>query len=295
MSSSPKVAAAPISWGVSELREWGHQMSAERVLAEMSQLGFAATEAGPPGYLPDDPEECKALLQRHGLQLAAGFLAAVLHDSLPAGLAEVETAARGLAASGAGILVLAAAMPGGDYEGTQGLSDEGWRRLADALAAVRRVTDGIGLSLTFHPHIGTVVQSKPDVDRLLSTTDVDLCLDTGHLYLGGTDPVELVRTAARRIKHVHLKDVDGQVATAFRAGELSFGAAVRRGVFKPLGQGDLDLAAVVDGLRRADYTGWFVLEQDAALAEEPGPGAGPVVSAGESLAYFRRISEAMVG
>ena len=295
MNGGTKVAAAPISWGVSELREWGHQMPAGRVLGEMSGLGFAATEAGPPGYLPDDPADRKALLEQHHLRLAAGFLATVLHNSDSGGLAEVESAGRWLAASGADVLVLAAAMPGADYEGRRGLSDEDWRNLRLSLAAAERVGETYGLTVTLHPHIGTAVQSKGDVEKLLSTTDADLCLDTGHLFLGGADPVEVVASAPHRIKHVHLKDVDRHVGTAFRAGQLSFGEAVRRGVFKPLGQGDLDLAAVVDPLRGAGYTGWFVLEQDTALTAEPDPGAGPVVSAGQSLAYFRRISGVIVG
>jgi inosose dehydratase len=294
MKKVAQVAAAPISWGVSELAEWGHRMPRDRVLDEMKRLGFDATEAGPPGYLPDDPDRRRELLRRHGLRLAAGFLATVLHEPGSAGLAEVERECRALAASGAGVLALAAAMPSADYDGRQKLSEEDWRRLEEALAGAHRIAARYGLMLTLHPHIGTAVQTREEVERLLEDTRANLCLDTGHLFLGGSDPVALASSAGDRIKHVHLKDVDHEVAASFRAGRLSYDDAVRRGVFKPLGQGDLDLEGVVDRLLGAGYTGWFVLEQDTALTDEPEPDGGPMVSAGESLAYFRRISGATV-
>ena len=294
MSDHHNVAAAPISWGVSELRGWGHQVSRDRVLDEMRQLGFKATEAGPPGYLPDDPDQRRDLLQRHGLQLVAGFLAVVLHDPGAGGLAQVEREARALAASGAKMIVLAAAMPEADYDGRQTLSEAGWRRLDEALVGAHRIAAAYGMTVTIHPHIGTAVQTADDVERLLAGTRADLCLDTGHLALGGANPVELVALAADRIKHVHLKDVDLGVAGEFQAGRISYGDAVRRGLFRPLGQGDLDIEGVVDRLQRAGYRGWFVLEQDTALTAEPEPGGGPIVAAGQSLAFFRRISGATV-
>jgi inosose dehydratase len=292
--SEPNVGAAPITWGVSELRGWGHQMSRDRVLDEMRKLGFKATEAGPPGYLPDGPEVRRDLLRRHGLRLVAGFLAVVLHDPAAGGLAQVEREARALAASGAEMIVLAAALPEADYDGRQTLDEEGWRRLAEALVGAHRIAAACGMTVTLHPHIGTAVQTADDVERLLTGTRANLCLDTGHLALGGADPVELAALAAARIKHVHLKDVDLGVAREFQAGRISYRDAVRRGVFRPLGQGDLDIEGVVDRLQRAGYRGWFVLEQDTALTAEPDPNSGPMVAASQSLAFFRRISGAKV-
>lgn len=287
-----KVAAAPISWGISELPDWGYQMGRDRVLAEMREVGFTATEAGPPGYLPDDLGARRALLKRHGLTLAAGFLATVLHEQDGDGLTQIEKAVKALAASGADVIVLAAALPGADYDGHQTLPDAAWRRLANALAHAHRIAAAHGLTMTFHPHIGTAVQTREEVEKLLSITRTNLCLDTGHAFLGGWDPIEVVANAGDRIKHVHLKDVDGQLAAAFQAGSLSFGEAVRRGVFKPLGQGGLDIAEVISRLQRAGYSGWFVLEQDTALTGEPEPNHGPIVSASQSLAYFRQVISA---
>lgn len=290
--SAPAVAAAPISWGVSEVAGWGYQMNRERVLTEMGRLGFTATEAGPPGYLPSDPKERAALLRRFGLRLAAGFLATVLHDAEAAGLSCVETECRALAASGANVLAIAPALADAGYESRQPLSRDDWRRLGSALRRAHSIATSFGLTLVVHPHIGTAVQSREDVETLLETTRASLCLDTGHLYLGGIDPSDLVATAGDRIKHVHLKDLDRGLASAFQAGEMTYREAVSRGVYRTLGAGDLDINGVVERLRRSGYSGWFVLEQDTALTAEPPPGRGPVESARASLAYFRRISGA---
>jgi inosose dehydratase len=287
-----KVAAAPISWGVIEIPGWGHQMAPERVLGEMKSVGFDATELGPPGYLPEDPVACRELLDRHGLRLVAGFLAAVLHEPGSQALEAVDKQARVLAAAGAEMLVLAASMPGDSYDGQHRLSSESWRRISDAVAAAESVAAHHNIGLSFHPHIGTAVESREDVQRLLDASEVNLCLDTGHLFLGGTDPELLAKEAGGRITHVHLKDVNLEVASKFRARQISYAQAVRQGLYQPLGQGGLDIGAVYNRLLDAGYQGWFVLEQDTALTADPEPAGGPAEVARQSLEYFRGISGA---
>jgi inosose dehydratase len=267
-------------------------MAPERVLGEMKSVGFDATELGPPGYLPEDPVECRELLDRHGLGLVAGFLATVLHEPGPRALDEIEKHATVLAAAGAEILVLAASMPGGTYDDKHRLSREAWRRLSAALADAERIAVERQLSLAFHPHIGTAVESRDDVQRLLDATDVNVCLDTGHLFLGGTDPVLLIKEVGERVAHVHLKDVDLELASKFLSHELTYAAAVRHGLYQPLGQGGMDIEAVCNRLMGTGYKGWFVLEQDTALTAEPEPGAGPAEAARHSLEYCRRLSVA---
>jgi inosose dehydratase len=126
------------------------------------------------------------------------------------------------------------------------------------------------------------------VARVLDGSAIPLCLDTGHLLIGGTDPAALARAAAGRVGHVHLKDVDQKLASQVTGGALTYAAAVRAGLYRPLGQGDVDVAAVVRALTSAGYAGWYVLEQDTIL---PGPpdGEGPAARVRESLTHLRAL------
>jgi inosose dehydratase len=289
-----KVAGAPISWGVSELLGWGHRMAPARVLREMRELGLHATELGPPGYLPEEPGALRELLDGVGVSLVAGFLAAVLHDPhlRASALGNVERVATALAESGAEQLILAAALPGDSYDRRGRLHKEGWVALAATLAAAEDLAAAHGIGLAFHPHAGTAVEREEEVTMLLEMTNVALCLDTGHLFLGGADPAQVARDAGARVRHVHMKDVDAELAARVRSGELAYAAAVRSGLYRPLGQGDLDLKAVVGWLQDAGYQGWYVLEQDVALAAEPEPAGGPIAAARQSLEFFRALSGA---
>jgi inosose dehydratase len=292
MKDELKVAGAPISWGVSELPGWGYRMPPDRVLAEMRDLGLDATELGPPGYMPEDPVDRRELLDRHGMRLVAGFLAVVLHDRAQPAAGEIETEARTLGASGAEVLVLAAALHGDSYDRSERLSAPDWIALAEALTGAEEVASAHGLRLAFHPHAGTAVARQEDVHRLLETTSVEICLDTGHLFLGGADPCAIVREAAGRVGHVHLKDIDRMLAERVMSGELSYAEGVRAGLYRPLGQGDLDVEAIFTRLQDTGYRGWYVLEQDTALTAEPDPAQGPVAAARQSIEYFRGLSSA---
>jgi inosose dehydratase len=130
-----------------------------------------------------------------------------------------------------------------------------------------------GVRAVLHPHVGTMVQNGDEVQRVLDGSSISLCLDTGHLLIGGTDPAELTRQAPDRIAHTHLKDVDSRIADTVRAGRLSYTEGVVEGMYRPLGTGDVDIAAIV--LEHNGYTGWYTLEQDTILTEEP-RGEGPV-------------------
>ena len=290
-STWPRLAGAPISWGVSEVPAWGHRMAAGRVLTEMREAGLQATELGPPGFLPADPAGLRAALARHGLALAAGFAAAVLHrpERRQAALAGLAATARTLAGAGADVLVVAAASAGRGYDERERLDDAGWEALAASLAEAEAIAGRHRLALALHPHVGTVVERHDEIRRLLEQTDVDLCLDTGHLAVAGADPLRVVVEAGSRVVHVHLKDVDAALAGRVRAGDVAFAEAVRRGLFRPLGAGDVDAAAVLARLRAAGYRGWFTLEQDAALPAEPELGAGPVADVRRSIAFFESL------
>ncbi len=114
-----------------------------------------------------------------------------------------------------------------------------------------------------------------------------LCLDTGHLMVGGDDPVEVTELVADRVRIVHLKDVDRRLAKQVAAGELGYEEAVRRGVFRPLGEGDVDTGRVIDLLQGSGYGGWYVLEQDIMLDDEPEEGKGPIDDVRKSLDFVK--------
>jgi inosose dehydratase len=291
MKAKPRVAGAPISWGVCEVPGWGYQMEAERVLREAANLGLTAVEAGPDGFLPPEPEKMSRLLSGHGLDLVGGFVPVVLHrpEVRDSELASVERQAGLFAAAGADVLVLAADTDEEGYEESAGLDDHEWQQLFATLAVVEEICGRHGLTLVLHPHYGTEIERPEHVRRFLEGCDTALCLDTGHSMVGGGDPVELAESAPERIRHVHLKDVDRALAERVVAGTLDYEEAVRDGLYRPLGDGDVDVGRVLEVLDRADYDGWYVLEQDIMLGAEPGD--GPAREVGRSLSFLKGILE----
>ena len=284
----PRVAGAPVSWGVNEVAGWGYQMSAERVLGEAASLGLSAIEAGPEGFLPGDPTGATRVLREHELDLVGGFVPVVLHraDRREGELAAVERQAEFFAAAGGEVLIVAASTGREGYDGAEEELDEGsWGELFGGLAAVDEIGDRHGLSVAVHPHFGTVIERRYHVERFLEGCETALCLDTGHLKLGGGDPVRVAEVAAGRVGIVHLKDVDRPLAERVAAGELGYEEAVRGGVFKPLGDGDVATGRVIELLEGSGYRGWYVLEQDIMLGEEPEEGEGPIENVRRSLDF----------
>lgn len=286
-----RLAGAPITWGVCEVPGWGHQMTPERVLREMADLGLTATEAGPDGFLPDDPADMSRLLHDHHLQLVGAFIPVVLHDAgrWPAEREEAIRRIRLIAAAGGEVAVIAAATGTEGYERTTDLSDPEWAHLAMTITELQEVADAEGLLLTLHPHYGTVVETADQVDRFLRESCAAICLDTGHLMVGGADPIAVARAAGTRVRHVHLKDVDSTVATRVRRRELGYHEAVGRGLYRPLGQGDLDIPTLFEVLDANGFSGWVVLEQDTVLSEEPPDNEGPYEAAGASLRHLEGV------
>jgi inosose dehydratase len=293
VNEEARIAGAPVSWGVIEIPDWGYQMPADRVLREAAALGLAAVEAGPEGFLPRDPSEVSDVLAGYGLSLVGGFVPAVLHDagSREAELAFVERRVEFFAAAGADVVVLAATTGSESYEEVAELDDGAWRELFESLSAVEEICARHGLTVALHHHYGTVIERDDQLRHFLKGCDMGLCLDTGHLVIGGGDPVEVAELAGDRVSHVHLKDVDRDLARRVATRELSFKEAASRGVFRPLGDGDVDVGEVVGRLERSGYRGWYVLEQDTVVEAEPDEGEGPVTDVRKSLAYLQRQLE----
>jgi inosose dehydratase len=283
-----RVAGAPISWGVSEVPGWGHQLTTHRVLTEMRALGLEATEFGPDGFLPVDPFARAMLLQQTGLRAVGGFLPVVLHDPHSDPVPQVEEFVEAALVAGANVAVLAAATGTAGYDDRRPLGEHEWSTLLANLDRISEATARQGAVTALHPHVGTMVERADEVARVLGGSSVGLCVDTGHLLAGGTDPLDLVREHPGRVVHVHLKDLDSGLAGEVRAGRLTYTEAIPRGLFTPLGGGDIDVSALVSTLLDAGYDGWFVLEQDVMLAAEP-VGAGPAADVRTSLDYLRTV------
>jgi inosose dehydratase len=255
---------------------WGVQLSPERVLAEMAELGLTATELGAQGWLSPDAH-------RHGLKIVAGFVPLVVGESA------VEAVER-LAAVGAEIVV-AALVQDFDWSTPVALDDAGWRRAGAYLHQLADEVAARGLELALHPHVGTLVETADEVERALEHTDVPFCFDTGHLLIGGIDPLRFLSEHADRVAHVHLKDVDAPLAKRVRERELSLVQAVQAGLFRPLGDGDARIEEVVGRLADMGYERWLVLEQDQAITgTEPPAGGGPALDVARSIEFLSRTA-----
>lgn len=286
-----RIASAPISWGICEVPGWGAMLPTARVLAEMTALGLPATELGAPGFLADDPDGLRRQLGEFGMSLIGGFTPLVLHDPAQsaAALAETRRVADLFQRAGATKFVSAIVMDA-DWSIPRALDADERRHMVSMLAAVDEICGEFGLEQVLHPHVQTVIETADDVNRVLDGCDVHWCLDTGHLAIGGKDPVEFAREAADRVGHVHLKDVDMDKVPALMRRERSIMESVQDGLFTPLGQGHVPIAEVIETLEAAGYDGWYVVEQDTAITGTiPEEGEGPVSSVGESLSYLRDV------
>jgi inosose dehydratase len=287
-SAAGRVAGAPISWGVCEVPGWGYQLPPDRVLDEMREVGLAATELGPDGFLPAEPA---AMLAAHGLTAVGGFTPVLMHEAAHDPLPDVAGILDGYQATHADVLVLSAVTGRDGYDSRPTLDAEGWKRLLTTLDRLAALAADRGVLAVLHPHVGTMIEQGDEVQRVLDGSSIALCLDTGHLLIGGTDPAELTRQAPDRIAHTHLKDVDERIAGQVRSGRMSYTDGVRQGMYRPLGSGDVDIAAIVGYLRHHGYGGWYTLEQDTILTEEPAglPDGGPIADVRRSADYVRTL------
>ncbi|MEV7395821.1 TIM barrel protein [Aeromicrobium sp. NPDC092404] len=287
--AGPKVAGAPISWGVCEVPGWGFQLPAERVMAEMERLGLSATEFGPDGFLPDDPTARKVFLETYDLQAVGGFLPVVLHDPTHDPMAEVDAFIEVCLATGAGVVVLAAATGVDGYDARPVLDDIQWKTLLTNLDRLADRAAERDLLAVVHPHIGTLVETAEDVQRVVDGSHIGFCIDTGHLAAAGADPVAITLANLDRVKHVHLKDVDTAMSARVVAGELTFSDAVASGMWQVLGEGDVDIRAMIEALEGAGYDGWYVLEQDVMFKDGEPEGEGPIANVRASLDFVKAV------
>lgn len=285
-----KIAGAPISWGVCEVPGWGHQMQPQRVLAEMASLGLVATEFGPLGFLPVEPAARASSLATLNMHAVGGFFPVILHKAEVDPLDSVIEELKAYIEAGADTLVLAAdsGLDGYDVKRPE-LTDAQWDIVFSNLNRISDYAASLGIKAVLHPHVGTIIETREDVLKVVEGSSISFCLDTGHMFIGGTDPVWFSSEFAKRVAHSHLKDVDAAKAGQVQAGAITYYEGVVAGMYKPLGQGDVGIDAIVRNLLTAGYQGWFVLEQDLVIQEEPAEGAGPFLFAQQSVEFLRSV------
>lgn len=286
-----RLASAPISWGVCEVPGWGVELPPQRVLAEMASLGLKATELGSPGYFPDDPEELRAMVGGHGLEMIGGFVPLVLHepDQEQANIDAAHQAARLMSAAG-GKLFVTAAVTSWDWAPRTAVDALGWRQVKKMLPIIDEIVGEYNMVQALHPHVHTIIENDEDVQRVLDLSDIGWTLDTGHLLIGGTDPVWFAKYAFDRVRHVHLKDVHLDLSSPVATYHQTIMEGVQAGMFCNLGQGDVPIGDVVSTLEAGGYDDWYVLEQDAAITGGlPAEGEGPVLDVEASIEYLRSV------
>jgi len=273
------VANAPVSYGAFELTVGADPdvPSGTQVLDQVAAAGYAGIDLGPVGYLGTG-ERLGELLAERGLGLAGAYVELPFSDpgALEDAVGELDAildvfdAVRSYLAGPPPRPTLAdkgskrrAMLPARSVrDQSLGYDADGWRRFAAGLATVLARCRDRGYEPTFHPETGTHVEAPWEIERVLEVSDVGLCLETGHMMLGGGDPVAMLRDLGGRINHVHLKDARRSVMAGIVADEAPVTEIWTREAFCELGHGDLDADAVLDGLRRISFGGWLVVEQD---------------------------------
>ena len=289
-----RLAGAPISWGVCEVPGWGIELEPRRVLGEMRDLGLTATELGSDGYLPTDPAKLKELCWEFGITMIGGFVPLVVHQ--PQELDATIRAARRAAAlmsSAGGTVFVTSAVTDWNWGPRTPLSLADWEFTSTTLERIDEIVGEYGMTQAIHPHLRTVLETRADFEALLDVSDVGWTLDTGHMQIGGMNPIEFIDLAFDRIRHVHLKDVVMDRAAPVFAGEQSIMEGVQAGMFCNLGCGDVAIGEVVTTLEARGYDQWYVLEQDAAITSgAPDVGAGPILDVQASIEFLRGVEAA---
>lgn len=290
-----RIAGAPITWGVDGSPGWGYLLPRDRVLEEMASIGLSATELGPDGFLGGSPQEARENAASAGLSVVGGFVPLLLHlrSQSEAQAAYAQRAIHTLAACGSQVMVLGPELPQNGYDLSQDLSPAHWTTFERNLSRLIAQAGEEGLEVALHQHWGMAVEKPEHLERVLSDTEVSLCLDTGHMFLAGIDPLAIAGSVPHRVAHVHLKDVHEASAARVRAGEITFRQGVESGLFRPLGSGDVDIGGVITALENAGYQGWYVLEQDKILRGMPPLRQGPVKDAAVSTRYLLELVEVL--
>lgn len=273
-----KLGIAPIAWTNDDMPDLGKENTFEQCVSEMALAGFTGSEVG--NKYPKDPEVLKKALELRGVEICNQWFSSFLITK-PFEEVEAEFRAQLAFLKAMGSKIIGASEQSHSVQGQMEtpvfghkyvMNDEEWDQLCTGLNKLGKIAkEEYGISLTFHHHMGTVVQTAEETERLMAGTDpeyVSLLFDSGHFAYCGEDPVAMVTKYVNRIKHVHLKDIRPDVVEKVKADDMSFLAGVRAGAFTIPGDGCVDFPSIFKVLEEADYEGYMVVEaeQDPAKA-----------------------------
>lgn len=272
-----QLGIAPIAWTNDDMPDLGKENTFEQCVSEMALAGFTGSEIG--GKYPNDVPELTKALNLRGIRICNCWFSSFLLSE-PYEMTERAFIRQTdfLKAMGAGVIGVSeqsysiqGKMEQPVWEGKYVMNEDEWKLLAEGLNKLGRIAEEKGMKLTFHHHMGTVVQTEEEIDRFMELVDpnlVYLLFDSGHLSFAGIDPAKVLKKYISRVKHVHLKDIRKDMVDKSRSEKWSFLKGVREGVFTVPGDGDVDFAPIFRILEEADYEGWVVVEaeQDPARA-----------------------------
>lgn len=273
-----KLGIAPIAWTNDDMPDLGKENTFEQCVSEMALAGFTGSEVG--NKYPKDPEVLKKALELRGVEICNQWFSSFLITK-PFEEVEKEFRAQLAFLKAMGAKVIGASEQSHSVQGQMDtpifghkyeMNDEEWDTFCTGMNKLGKIAkEEYGIALTFHHHMGTVVQSLAEVDRMMENTDpeyVSLLFDTGHFTYCGEDPLEVVKKYVHRIKHVHLKDIRPEVVEQVKKENMSFLAGVRAGAFTIPGDGCINYDPIFKVLEDAGYEGYMVVEaeQDPAKA-----------------------------
>jgi len=273
-----KLGIAPIAWTNDDLPDLGGENTFEQCVSEMALAGFTGSEIG--NKYPKDPDVLKKALDMRGIEICnawfSSFLISKPFEETEKPFREHVAFLKKMGAKVVGISEQSYSTQGDQkqpiFEGRYIMNDEEWKRLCDGLNRLGRISkEEYGVALTLHHHMGTVVQSAEETDRMMEGTDpqyLSLLFDSGHFAYCGEDPAAQLKKHIRRVKHVHLKDIRPDVVKRVREERMSFLDGVRAGAFTIPGDGAVDFDSIFKLIEEYSYEGYMVVEaeQDPAKA-----------------------------
>ena len=271
-----KLGIAPIAWTNDDMPDLGAENTFEQCISEMALAGFTGCEVG--NKYPKDTAVLKKALDLRGMQICnawfSTFLTTKPYEETEKGFIEHITFLKEMGAKVVGISEQGHSIQGTDksiFDDKYIMNDEEWDALCTGVNKLGKVAKDMGITLTFHHHMGTVVQTAAEIDRLMENTDPELfnlLFDSGHLAYYGEDYMYILKKYINRIKHVHLKDIRPDVIAEVKANGESFLQGVRKGTFTVPGDGVIDFEPIFKVLEENNYEGYVLVEaeQDPAIA-----------------------------